>query len=1078
MDARTRAFQVLKPSCVALSQAALALSSSQTQKDTQLVVVGLEDLKARLSTIISHPHALDEKLAEYIFFPLSQLLKASRNCSIRCLELVFECLALIIQHGWKSKVQPELAAQLVILCTLMADKNPKGVIPAETTSELQVAAFACLYRLFAVLSPASASSDLLTKEANIPQLGQTISVILDGIQLGSSRDIQTTAARALDALVSNVASSTIKTAFLPGIASRLTIVLTPSSDQRRDPQCLIILIGILKVLIGDLLCDEPPANTTAAKTLTDSGSSSAKNPLTPSEPDWKKKASQQLGPAIVKIMRLRSHSRSDVREALGRLCLSILEKCRIVLVESCPVALECIIAMSTESLDNAVLIGLEMLVLREPACLVLLQNATYNWIQHLPILYQSADEQAKASKMREIGIAYGLLARSEMDLSWLDKTLTDALRDCVVMTLHPGSTKHVEPLLESQIHSLSITDGSEGSKTMQYNSPLIKYAAQRPLLESIYNVARTVSPSMLKSGLATSLVRSLPMSRGDTQIAVFWLAITTIEAALDKDREASELMLYIDSRPPAALRSLEEMYSFSLGVLTDDIEEAFDPRMHSLALRTLGMQATQIADEFRHELIDALYPVLHAMATPDEQVQHASLVTLNLFTSACKYGSVKDLIVQNVDYLTNAVALKLNAFDVSPQAPQVLLMMIKLAGPSLLPYLEDTIESIFAALHDYHGYPLLVELLFKVLSAMAEEGAKTPLLAIEAGTVFGRDEIGTKESRLIGITDVVESIRTRHELQKNKSEGVKEAHPKKPWASAKASSEDNADSDEDNEEQKEANDSDDNQEVQADEADAPPPAPRTYKLLLKIADLTQHFLPSASPSLRTSLLGLIKTAIPAIARHENSFLPLINTLWPEIVSRLDDPEAHVVAATLDTIVLLCTHAGDFMRTRIIRLWPGLVDIHTRTAKSILQNTRIKAPAMGSRQESQRPAPSTSLILRSESLALAIRRMRDARADYVDGSARAVWEALVRALTAMVEFTALSPEMFDEALAMLEPVIDEDPDVRKALERQNADAVWLARVRMGSEIPKRTGLASGGHRRKFPSIVLGMHGVRT
>jgi hypothetical protein len=225
-------------------------------------------------------------------------------------------------------------------------------------------------------------------------------------------------------------------------------------------------------------------------------------------------------------------------------------------------------------------------------------------------------------------------------------------------------------------------------------------------------------------------------------------------------------------------------------------------------------------------------------------------------------------------------------------------------------------------------------------------------------------------------------------------------------------------------------------------------------------------------------LGLIRTAIPAIARHENSFLPLINTLWPEIVSRLDEPEAHVVAATLDTIVLLCTHAGDFMRTRITRLWPGLVDIHTRTAKSILQNTRFKTPAMGSRQESQRPAPSTSIILRSESLALAIRRMRVARADYVDGSARAVWEALVRALTAMVEFTALSPELFDEALAMLEPVIDDDAAVRRALERQNSDAVWLARVRMGSEIPKRTGLALGDHRWKFPRIVLGMRGLRT
>jgi hypothetical protein len=1077
MDARTRAFQVLKPSCVALSQAALALSGSR--KDTQAVVASLTDLKRKLFGVVDDPYALDEKLAEYIFFPLSQLLKASRNCSIQCLELIFECLAVLIQHGWRSKVQPELAAQLVILCTLMAEKNPKGVVAVESTTELQVAAFNCLYQLFAILSLSSPSSNLLTKETNIPQLGQTISVMLDGVQSGSSREIQTIAARALDALVRNVADSNVRTAFLPGIASRVTIVLTPSSEQRRDPQCLIVLLGLLSVLIGDLLHDEPPQS--ASKVLSDSGPSKTNDSSKASGLNWKEQAARQLKLAIINITRLRSHSRSDVRESLGRFCLTILESCRQTLSESCPVVMECIIGMSTETPDDALLVSLEMLILRENACLLLLQNAIYGWIQSLPTLYQSADEQAKERKMREIGVAYGLLARGEMETSWLDKTLVDALRDCVVMTLQPGSTKHIEPFLESQVNSLSITHAGGGEKATRYASPLIKYAAQRPLFDAIDQVVRMISSSTVKSGLMSSLVRSLPLSREDAQVSVFWLAINTVEAALEQDRRGSELMIYSHESSLAALNCLEELYSFSLSLLTDDAEESFDPRMHSLALRTLGMQAKQLGGEFRHELIDALYPVLHAMATPDDHLQQASLVTLNLFASACDYASVKDLIVENVDYITNAVALKLNAFDVSPQAPQVLLMMIRLAGPSLLPYLEDTIESIFAALHDYHGYPLLVELLFKVLSAMAEEGAKTPSLAIEQGGAMPQPGGESGEQRLISIANVAEAIRTRNEFRSGKDDGVTEAHPKQPWGKTRSPTGESTDADDESEDQEGAKDEPGSQEVQADDSDAPPPAPRTYKLLFKITDLTQHFLPSASPSLRTSLLGLIKTSIPAIARHENSFLPLINTLWPEIVSRLDDTEAHVVAAALDTIVLLCTHAGDFMRTRVTRVWPALVEIHNRIAKSILQNSRVKTAAASSKQESQRTSSSssssTAVVLRSESLALAIRRMRAAPADYVDSSARTLWEALVRALTAMAEFTALSPELFDEALAMLEPVLDEDKMVRDALERQNADAVWLARLRMGSEVPKRRALASQDSRWKFPEMQPGPLGVR-
>jgi hypothetical protein len=1041
------------------------------------VVASLEDLKRKLLRVVGDPFALDEKLAEYIFFPLSQLLKASRNCSVQCLELVFECLAVLIQYGWKSKVQPELAAQLVILCTLMAEKNTKGVTAVESTTEFQVAAFSCLHQLFAVLTRSSPSSNLLTKETNIPQLGQTISVILDGVQSGSSREIQTTASRALDALVRNVANTNVRTTFLPGIASRVTVVLTPSSEQRRDPQCLIVLLGMLSVLIGDLLHDETPPP--APKILSDSEFSNTNDDAKASSTKWREQAARQLKAAIINITRLNSHGRSDVREALGRFCLTILESCRKTLSESCPAVLECIIGILSANPDDALLVSLEMLILREDPCLLLLQNATYGWIRSLSTLYQSADEQAKERKMREIGVAYGLLARSEMDMSWLDKTLMDALRDCIVLTLQPGSTKHIEPLLESQVSSLGITHEDGGEKAIQYDSPLVIYAAQRPLLNAIDQVVRTMSSSTVKTGLSTALVRSLPLSREDAQVSVFWLAINTVEAALEQERQGSELMFYTHESAPAALNCLEELYSFSLNFLTDDVEQSFDPRMHSLALRTLGMQAKQLGDDFRHELIDALYPVLHAMATPDDHIQQASLVTLNRFASASGCASVKDLIVENVDYLTNAVALKLNAFDVSPQAPQVLLMMIRLAGPSLLPYLEDTIESIFAALHDYHGYPLLVELLFKVLSAMAEEGAQTPLLAIEQGGDLLKPGTESGQQRSISIADVAEVIRTRNEFWSDTDHGATEAHPRQPWGKTGPPKDDTTNNDDNSEDQEDAKDEPDDQEIQADDSDAPPPAPRTYKLLFKITDLTQHFLPSSSPSLRTSLLSLIKTSIPAIARHENSFLPLINTLWPEIVSRLDDPEAHVIAAALDTIVLLCTHAGDFMRTRITRVWPALVEIHARTAKLILQNSRFKTVAASGRKESQKTSSSSSnaVVLRSENLTLAVRRMRAAPADYVDSSARALWEALVRALTAMVEFTALSPELFDEALAMLEPVLDEDEVVRSALERQNADAVWLARLRMGSEVPKCRVLGSHDSHWRFPEIWSGPLGVR-
>ncbi|KAG9542254.1 ARM repeat-containing protein, partial [Aureobasidium melanogenum] len=306
----------------------------------------------------------------------------------------------------------------------------------------------------------------------------------------------------------------------------------------------------------------------------------------------------------------------------------------------------------------------------------------------------------------------------------------------------------------------------------------------------------------------------------------------------------------------------EQLYSFSLEVLEND--ESTDWRLQSLALEAVALHAQQYGVEFRGELVEALYPILHHLGSESGYVRNHAMTCLNIVASACKYSDAGELIVSNVDYLVNAVALKLNAFDVSPQGPQVLLMMVRLAGPSLLPYLEDTLESIFAALEDYHGYTTLVELLFAVLRTMAEEGVKLPMLSIANGS-----ETPNKDSSRWKPADLKELMETIKSLSQ-KSDDVLDPPTRL------LDPEDDAP---------------DNQLDSPEPTESTPPAPKTYNLLLKITQLTQHYLSSSSPSLRASLFSLLSTTIPSLAKHENSFLPLVNTLWPEVTSRLFDSEA-------------------------------------------------------------------------------------------------------------------------------------------------------------------------------------------
>lgn len=1023
MDGRHEIFQKLKPPCVALSQAALSLNGPNS--DIQLLTDRLEDVHKVLASI-TDIFPLDAKLADYVFFPLSQVLKASQKVSIRCLELTFQSLSMLIHQGWRFNIQPQLAAQIVILCTMMAEKEPKGLSFTGSTDDLQTSALECLHRLFEALSTPGEAKATLTSEANFPQLGQTISTTLDAIVEGRVADVQIAAMHTLKALVENVADRDIKAAFLPGIVSKLTKVLTPSTKQRRPPAVLTDALDVLQQLFRSTLSDS------AVDAIGDDHGKPSSKVI---NEKWLESAATQLTPAIATLIRLKDHSRLDVRETLSKFCFTIIKECKSTLKNSVGLVFETLFLLASGDQGDAIKFSLESLATTDAHVLDLLQVTLHDWLRSLATKMQSADEQAKVQRLQQISTAYSIIVSTRTDITTIDRMLARGLRDSVVITLQLPGPK-LQQVAVLPVQSLDLTFLGDQRRSMQFTSPLVQYKGQEAVLQQAEQLVKMMSSSSASASATKDLSRMLHQSDGETRLATFWMLIESSKAAASLGHDSTTAFLDFDGATNATLpRSMEELYSVALTVLTDPTDNAPDQRLQALAIQALALRARTADKDFRHELIDTLYPVLHTLATPDELLQQHSVTALNIFAEACGYSSVRDLIVDNVDYLTNAVALKLNSFDVSPQAPQVLLMMVRLAGPSLLPYLEDTIDSIFAALEDYHGYPLLVELLFRVLSVVAEEGAKAPQLAIEDGSRSDVSRIRQERWQPTTVSDLV------NQLQDSAQEEVivardttvdREAHPQQPWKIVEDPVEN-------------ADDIEEDEVPPVNEVEVPPPAPKTFALLLKISELTQHFLPSASASLRTSLLVLIKTTTPAIARHENSFLPLINTLWPEIVSRLDDSEPQVVATALNIIALMCEHAGDFMRSRIGSLWPGIVEQYQAAAKEIMHS---ESSSKATKIHNQ-PTTPTSIASSDARFKLAVTRLTSSQGDYIDTGVRTIWTALIDTITSIVQYVPIPPESFDDALAMLAPVLETDA-IKYALGSENADAVWLVCLRTGIE----------------------------
>ena len=273
--------------------------------------------------------------------------------------------------------------------------------------------------------------------------------------------------------------------------------------------------------------------------------------------------------------------------------------------------------------------------------------------------------------------------------------------------------------------------------------------------------------------------------------------------------------------------------------------------------------------------------------------------------------------------------------------------------------------------------------------------------------------------------------RLANKLEDDQASRLPDQVPRRPWKEVDL-----------NAEEASTEESDAHVEQDAEGADPPavepPPAPKTYAVLLKITELTQHYLAASSPSLRTSLLSLIRTTIPALAAHENSYLPLINTLWPEVTSRLFDDEPHIVSGSLQIISTMCEYAGVFMRTRISSLWPELVIIHRRVSQGV-------------RAERGQPGSGAGQMT-----------LRHTEVGYVDISSRAVWQSLLDLLKTVVKHVGIDADMFEEALTMLRPLRTLHPEVKAVLDDYNADAVWLAQYREGScAVLERTKVESTG-----------------
>ncbi|KAL1977441.1 hypothetical protein VTN31DRAFT_300 [Thermomyces dupontii] len=965
---RQESFGKLRPPCVELSSVALRLRAGQSQpSDVQRALNAVYEVLRSLGS----KDALDEKLAEYVFFPLSQVFNEAKRLPLRCVEIAIKSTEILVEKGWRQRLSPEMGKQLLILLSLLIGNNPiqnqGGAALSAELEELTCAIFKCMAALFRVLEGPTAKQTIFHEIGTATIIDQTAYMLLEGVSEGTSNDIGRAAMEALQMLFNRITDRVVLASIMPRTVSALVKVLKPSTQVRRSFRLLEGALKLLTRILRSVLNDN-----VAFEWQSKADRLESPDRLVLDE-SWLKATAGQIKIALSNVVQVRRHDRQQVRDALLDLCVMVIQDCHKSLSDSQTLMVETIVVLSEvdeRNVGNNAYSSLQHLATVYPHVLDILKDLLHTWTMSFRRTMQGNDEVLKQRAIRQISTTFQVLSQLHASSDILESNMASSLSDSVMAVVQ--STKGIPQQLSSTPGSGLEVAVLEKQESLQSFPPvLLHHSSQQQTLADLQSMILKLNHTDSADAITRFIMNRVHQSSGESLIAPFWLSLRFLTLT---NRPDIDEFLQVDGSTPLLSRAtmVEELYSVALKILNDSpSSEPHHWQLSALALEAVALQAQQLGEEFRPELIDALYPVLQFLASNNPALQNHAMACLNILTKSCNYPDTRAMLIENVDYLVNAIGLKLHALDASPYPPQVLLMMVKLSGAGLIPYLDDVVDSIFGIIDMYHGYPKLVELLFSTLSAIVNEGVKEPsLLAITQDGEQDRPE--DRDIQPLSITALVDEVARRREKRVKSEELDREleserlSHPARPWTRE-------LDGGPPLEEDEQDQGSIPEREGFADETDEPLPAPKEpqdaekplskpHTLLLHIVKSVPPHLSSPSPFLRRSLLELVSQALPVLARNEKSFLPLINDIWPSVNARIAFPsasslsttdrsltfdkssssssteiilrletrpadeedireETYVTSAACTAVATMCQYAGEFMSSRVENEYP-------------------------------------------------------------------------------------------------------------------------------------------------------------
>jgi len=356
-----------------------------------------------------------------------------------------------------------------------------------------------------------------------------------------------------------------------------------------------------------------------------------------------------------------------------------------------------------------------------------------------------------------------------------------------------------------------------------------------------------------------------------------------------------------------------------------------------LFLEFVGELSGVLECQFEPFLIDGLYPVLEKLNKSNQDVSAVAWNVLSQISNnmgsegMSQEDKVKNLLVRNVDYIINHVSRNLRQFELHPYAPNVLSASIRIIGPPILEFMDDSLLELLDLLGEYHNVnETVVQVLLDVFHALADvisEESPESIASLKGNETKKLDlsgEFGNASHEMVAFFIKNRNSTVQDEL--DKEDAIK---------SAQEFFLDGNDSNDAND-ANELDEEDVDIDLKKDTIEKEIVESKQCKFAGLILPQLTHFLTVDSPHLRMYVIQLLGKLVPFLQERE----PFIHSVWSSLVNRLNDLQYFIVEEALSVISKISNLSPDFVSKRISQdIIPKVLIIFSNLNKDLEEYTK-------------------------------------------------------------------------------------------------------------------------------------------